>query len=82
MAMTDEARDLGNVRDYLMRAAHGQLGMVAGALAHELLMRGLPGDGELFAAANALRRLTSEPRGAPLVRPPVEGLGLISRRPG
>jgi hypothetical protein len=67
--MTDAARDLDNLTDFLMRARHEALVMVARALARELLLRGLPGDDVCWDLARKLDGCRSAPRAEPLARP-------------
>ncbi len=60
--MSDEERDLANLRDFLMRASHERLREVLRALGGELLARGLPGGIGCFELARLLGRCASRSR--------------------
>lgn len=67
--MNDDTRDLDNLTDYLMRATHEQIVTLAGALARELIARGLPSEALTHELLPGLRLSKSTRRAPSLVRP-------------
>lgn len=69
--MTQEHRALENLRAYLQHADQTHLGALVRAVAVELIVRGLPGDAELFGVAYQLARVPRQLAPEPLVRPSI-----------
>ena len=78
--MDDLIRDRENIADYMKRASHAQLVVLAEAFGREMLARGIYYDVEILDFVTWFRRQKSRPRAEPLTRPADEIDGYWDRR--